>query len=215
MPTAPEPASARAPARDRHTSFGLHGLSTLERIGVWLSHRAVARVIRRYEQPRLLDLGSGHGCRLIGCFRPRLGPSTAVDIQLDPQLSDPPRLTLVESAIEDAWPRLPAESFDIVTIINVLEHVWAPQQILAEAFARLRPGGALVVNVPTWLGKVAHETQAFRLGLSSAVEIDDHKRYYDKRDLWPLLVRAGFKPSRIDLSYHKLRLNLFATARRA
>lgn len=200
---------------DRHASFGAEGLTTLERLGVWLSHRAIAGVVRRYQQPSLLDLGSGYACRLIGNFRPQLGSATAVDIQLDPRLADPPRLTLVESTIEEAWPRLPERAFDIVTIINVLEHVWEPQEVLDAAAARLRPGGTLVVNVPTWLGKVAHETQAFRLGLSSAVEIDDHKRYFDKRDLWPLLVRAGFKPSAIDLSYHKLRLNLFATARRA
>ena len=42
--------------------------------------------------------------------------------------------------------------------------------------------------------------------------MDDHKMYYDKRDLWPLLVRAGFKPSAIRLSYHKFGLNLFAAA---
>jgi SAM-dependent methyltransferase len=214
MPPAPE-SIPTAPAADRHTSFGLHGLRPLERAGVWLSHRAVARVIARYSQPRLLDLGSGYGCRLIGYFRPQLGPSTAVDLQLDPALSDPPQLTLVESRIEDAWPLLPRGAFDIVTIINVLEHVWEPQEVLSSAASCLRPGGTLVVNVPTWLGKVAHEFQAFRLGLSSAIEIDDHKRYFDKRDLWPLLVRAGFKPSRVALSYHKLRLNLFATARLA
>jgi hypothetical protein len=38
--------------------------------------------------------------------------------------------------------------------------------------------------------------------------------YYNKRDLWPLLVRAGFKPSCINLRYHKFRLNLFAVAKR-
>ncbi|PYI71527.1 MAG: hypothetical protein DMF08_08255 [Verrucomicrobia bacterium] len=44
------------------------------------------------------------------------------------------------------------------------------------------------------------------------LEIDDHKMYYDKRDLWPMLVRAGFKPSQIRLRYHKFGLNLFAAA---
>lgn len=200
---------------DRHTSFGLHGLKPLERLGVWLSHRAVGRVIRRYERPCLLDLGSGYGCRLVGYFHGRLGNATAVDIQLDPSLNGVPRLTLVESTIEQAWQRLPSASFDVITIINVLEHVWDPQQVLIDAALRLRPGGTLVVNVPSWLGKAAHEFQAFKLGLSSPIEIDDHKRYFDKRDLWPLLVRAGFKPSRIYQTYHKFRLNLFATAQKS
>ena len=199
---------------DRHTSFGLHGLKPLESLGVWLSHRAVKRVIQRYQRPRLLDLGSGYNCRLIGYFRPQLGPSTAVDIQLDPKLANIDGLTVIEATIEQAWSRLPRESFDVITIINVLEHVWEPLDVLNEAAARLRPGGTLVINVPTWLGKVAHEFQAFKLGLSSPIEIDDHKNYFDKRDLWPKLVRAGFKPSCIHQTYHKFRLNLFATAQR-
>ena len=38
--------------------------------------------------------------------------------------------------------------------------------------------------------------------------------YYDKRDLWPLLVRAGFRPRLIRLRYHKWGFNLFAVAQR-
>jgi hypothetical protein len=72
----------------------------------------------------------------------------------------------------------------------------------------------LLVNVPTWRGKFFLEFSAFRLGTSPALEMDDHKMYYDRRDLWPLLVRAGFKPSGIRLSYHKFGLNLFGTAQK-
>jgi len=199
---------------DRHTSFGLHGLKPVERLGVWMSHRAVARILSRYEKPRILDLGSGYSCRLIKYFNHVRGDSCAVDIQLDPELTKTSGLTLIESTIEDSWPKLTLEYFDVITMINVLEHVWEPQTILQEAALRLRPGGTLVINVPTWLGKAAHELQAFRLGLSSPIEIDDHKRYYNKEDLWPMLVKAGFKPSRIKQRYHKFKLNLFSTAQR-
>ena len=40
--------------------------------------------------------------------------------------------------------------------------------------------------------------------------MDDHKWYFDPRDLWPLLVRAGFKPSEIQCHRHKFGLNTFA-----
>ena len=53
-----------------------------------------------------------------------------------------------------------------------------------------------------------------RVRIQFKVEIDDHKMYYDKRALWPILVRAGFKPSQIRLQYHKFGLNLFAAARK-
>jgi len=37
--------------------------------------------------------------------------------------------------------------------------------------------------------------------------------YYDVADLWPLLVRAGFKPSHIRCFSHKFGLNVFAACR--
>ena len=43
--------------------------------------------------------------------------------------------------------------------------------------------------------------------------MDDHKRYYDPRDLWPLLVEAGFRPSSIRCYRHKFGLNTFAVCR--
>ena len=71
----------------------------------------------------------------------------------------------------------------------------------------------LLVNVPTWRGKRALEFAAFRLGVSPADEMNDHKRYYDPKDLWPLLVEAGFRPSDIRCHRHKLGLNTFAVCR--
>ena len=57
------------------------------------------------------------------------------------------------------------------------------------------------------------EFSAFRLGLSPKDEMDDHKAYYDVKDFWPLLVRAGFLPSRIHCFSHKFGLNTFAVCR--
>jgi hypothetical protein len=65
--------------------------------------------------------------------------------------------------------------------------------------------------VPSWRGKRFLELSAFRLGLSPAEEMDDHKMYYDPRDIWPMLVRAGFKPSRVKVFRHKFGLNTFAS----
>ena len=76
----------------------------------------------------------------------------------------------------------------------------------------MKAGGRLLVNVPTWYAKPVLELSAFKFGASPACEMDDHKMYYSKRDLWPLLVRAGFKPSRIRLEYRKLCMILFGTS---
>jgi len=43
--------------------------------------------------------------------------------------------------------------------------------------------------------------------------MNDHKMYFDPRDLWPLLVRAGFSPRNIRCFKHKFGLNTFAVCR--
>ncbi|MBX7134665.1 MAG: class I SAM-dependent methyltransferase [Fimbriimonadaceae bacterium] len=42
----------------------------------------------------------------------------------------------------------PTESFDVVSVLEVLEHVLAPEDLLREASRLLRPGGALVATTP-------------------------------------------------------------------
>ena len=55
----------------------------------------------------------------------------------------------------------------------------------------------------------------FGLLFSPAEEMEDNKRYYDPRDLWPLLVRAGFTPINVRCYRHKFGLNTFAACRKA
>jgi SAM-dependent methyltransferase len=138
-----------------------------------------------------------------------------VDVRISPEARALEKLSFIESTIEAALPELEDGQFDLVLLISVLEHLWEPLPALEHCRRILRPGGTLLVNVPTWRGKFFLEFSAFRLGTSPAVEMDDHKMYYNKSDLWPVLVRAGFKPSRLRLRYHKFGLNLFAAAQKA
>ena len=82
--------------------------------------------------------------------------------------------------------------------------------MLDECYRLTKPGGTCVFNVPSWRGKWFLEFSAYRLGLSPKEEMDDHKAYYDVKDLWPLLVKAGFVPSNIRCFAHKFGLNTFA-----
>jgi SAM-dependent methyltransferase len=145
---------------------------------------------------------------------PRLKRGVGVDFQIAPELRNRQDLLFHEATIEESLPSLAGDTFDAVLLISVLEHLRDPLLVLEAARGLLKPSGVLLINVPTWRGKRFLEFFAFRLGLSPQAEMDDHRMYYNKRDLWPLLVRAGFRPSRIRLRYHKLGLNLFAVARR-
>jgi SAM-dependent methyltransferase len=162
----------------------------------------------------VLDLGCGFRAAQLVTLSPRLKHGTGVDFQLAPELASWPHFTFYEGTIEGTLPKLANRTFDAVLLISVLEHLRDPLLVISPVRDLLKPSGVLLINVPTWRGKAFLEFSAFRLGLSPKVEMDDHKMYYDKRDLWPLLVRAGFKPSLIKLRYHKFGLNLFAAARR-
>jgi SAM-dependent methyltransferase len=193
----------------RTESYGQHGTSLADRFGVWLSKRAILRHLPAGTIGEALDLGCGYRATLLQALAPRLRHGVGVDVRIAAELKAHERLSFIEDSIESALPALPDGRFDLVLFISVLEHLWEPLEALRHCHRVLQPGGRLFVNVPTWRGKRFLEFSAFRLGTSPAAEMDDHKMYYDLPDLWPLLVRAGFKPSRIRLGYHKFGLNLF------
>jgi 2-polyprenyl-3-methyl-5-hydroxy-6-metoxy-1,4-benzoquinol methylase len=197
-----------------HEAYGQQRLTFLDRLGVWLSHRAISRHLPNRSDLEILELGCGFRAAQLMAFRSRLKHGVGVDFRVEPQLKSLNHLTFHEGTIEETLPRLATERFDAILVISVLEHLQDPLSVIESARRMLKLSGVLLINVPTWLGKSFLEFSAFRLGLSPKLEMDDHKMYYDKRDLWPLLVRAGFKPSLIKLRYHKLGLNLFAVVRR-
>ena len=193
-------------------SFGQHGVTWVDRLGVWLSQRAIRRRLPAGNELQVLELGCGYRATQLLALRDRLKHGTGVDFRIAPELHGAAGFSFYEGAIEETLPKLAAGAFDVVLMISVLEHLREPLAAIETARRLLRPGGKLLVNVPTWRGKLFLEFSAFRLGLSPRTEMDDHKMYYDQRDLWPLLVRAGFRPSEIRLAYHKFGLNLFAAA---
>ena len=198
----------------RIESYGQRDLTLIDRFGVWLSKRVIRRYLSKRSDLEVLELGCGYRANQLIALKPFLKRGVGVDFQIAPELHKLSSFTFHEGAIEEVLPKLEREKMDVVMIISVLEHLSDPQVILRSAWSMLKPSGVLLINVPTWLGKAFLEFSAFCLGLSPKVEMDDHKMYYDKRDLWPLLVRAGFKPSQIRLRYHKFGLNLFAAARK-
>jgi len=196
-------------------SYGQHGLTLADRLGVWLSLRAILRHLPGRSDLDVLELGCGYRATQLLALEPRLKRGIGVDFQIAPELRQRERLTFYQGRIEQIIPKMESETLDVVMLISVLEHLVEPQFVLESAWRLLKPSGLLLVNVPTWIGKRFLELSAFRLGFSPKVEIDDHKMYYGKRDLWPMLVRAGFRPSEIGLRYHKFGLNLFAAAKKA
>jgi 2-polyprenyl-3-methyl-5-hydroxy-6-metoxy-1,4-benzoquinol methylase len=199
----------------RSSAFGYgYQMTPMDRVGIWLSERFVRRRVGGFAGKQLLDIGAGHNALLVRQLLPQLAGATVIDLTLADDLKQHEKVRAIEGRLPESLEQLAADSFDAVVCINVLEHLFNPELVVAHARRMLRPGGVALFNVPSWSGKVVLETAAFRLGLTTPEEIDDHKCYYDTRQLWQLLVRGGFRPREIECGAHKFRLNTFGVCRR-
>lgn len=204
--------SATEPTRD--ASFGEGGdLTLVDRVGVWLSGRQIRRHVRSFAGLTIADVGCGYEATFARQVLSQVDRAVLLDVSLDPELKAVSKVEAIEGVLPGSLGGVGDASVDVALCTSVLEHLWEPQQALAEMRRILRPGGTCLVNVPSWRGKWFLELSAFRLGLSPADEMNDHKTYYDPRDLWPMLVRAGFRPQDIKVHRHKFGLNTFAACR--
>jgi SAM-dependent methyltransferase len=198
----------------RDTAFGQEGkITAVDRAGVWLSGHQIRRTVGGIEGKDVGDFGCGFQATYMRTVLAQVRSATLADISLADDLKSRPNVTAIEGTLPGILQNLPDQSLDVTLSMSVLEHLWEPGQTLTHFRRLLRPGGVCAVNVPSWRGKRALEFSAFRLGLSPASEMDDHKSYYDPRDLWPLLVAAGFMPHGIRCFKHKLGLNTFAVCK--
>jgi SAM-dependent methyltransferase len=198
--------------RTRAYGEGYHP-TPVDRFGVWLSARTIGRFVRSFTGKHLGDFGCGYEAKFARGVLDRVQHATLVDVSLAPDLKAHAKVTAIEGGLPGALHALESNSFDVVLCASVLEHLWEPLEALREFRRLVAPGGVCLFNVPSWRGKAALEFSAFRLGLSPREEMNDHKMYYDVRDFWPLLVRAGFMPENIRCFSHKFGFNTFAVCR--
>jgi SAM-dependent methyltransferase len=200
--------------RVRSRSFGEgYNPTLIDRFGVWLSARKIRRYVPDFHGKRIGDFGCGYHAAFVRTVLDQVASAALADVSLSADLLAHPKVTALTGPLPDVIAAFPTASLDVVLCISVLEHLWEPQQALREFRRLLAPGGLCLLNVPSWRGKRFLEYSAFKLGLSPADEMNDHKNYYDVRDLWPLLVRAGFQPSDIRCFHHKFGMNTFAVCK--
>ena len=88
---------------------------------------------------------------------------------------------------------LKTESVDVITCLDVVEHVEKDQELLKEFYRVLRPGGYSVITVP-----------AYQWMWTYWDDILGHKRRYTKIEVELKFVKAGFKVTKISYFYSYL-----------
>ena len=147
--------------------------------------RILAELIERVARPpkdaRILELGAGTGHNL--AMLSRFGKVEASE--LDPIARELASERLGREVKEAALPDLsmfPAGSYDLIALLDVLEHVPDDKGSLAAILTRLKPGGALLLTVPAnpWMWS-AHDVA------------HHHHRRYRKGEIEQLANEAGFE----------------------
>lgn len=83
------------------------------------------------------------------------------------------------------------ESFDMITCLEVIEHLVFPEQALSEMHRVLKPGGHVLITVPN-IQHVEYLFQLIRGKLPGPAADTRHMSVFTHRFLGQLLARAGF-----------------------
>ncbi len=155
-------------------------LEVLEKTG-WLQRGA-----------KLLDVGAGFGVQL-EYFIDRCGV-VGTSLDFDPKTAEHSVVKGIAAVrtgdLLDAG--FAAESFDVVTMYETLEHVYHPKTTLEEAYRILKPGGRLVVEVPDFNSPLRKLFQRFWF----AMMVPTHLHHFTKGSLRSVVTAAGFEPIR-------------------
>ena len=161
----------------------------------WLQEQLYAwrarQVLRRLKQknPRVLDIGCGRGL-LLRAFQQNGCAVTGTEYSDDAcrfardVLKIPVRVGLLHEL------NFPANSFDIVVMWHVLEHMSDPRPTLAEVARILRPGGMFLVAVPDFGSPEARLTRAGWFHL----DVPRHLSHHTPASLARILEAAGMSP---------------------
>lgn len=168
--------------------------------------RRVLPVLRKYPRCRLLDVGCGWQAAFLKAVAPYIGTGVGIDMKAPEINTD--KITTRRVKLDDRLP-LDDASFDVVTMLAVLEHVQEVDAIVHEIRRVLRPGGVFCGTVPSVWAKPVLEFLAFRCGIVNPEEIHDHKRYFTRDSLRELFVMNGFGINGFSHHYFQLGMNNF------
>ena len=170
----------------------------------------VLPTIRQQPNCVLLDVGCGRDYLLLKTAEPFIGRGIGIDFKV--RAWENTKIKTLRMTMTDSLP-FAAESFDVVTMLAVLEHLSDPLAMMKETERILRAGGRLVLTVPSKIARPVLHFFCYTLKIVSEPEMRDHKRYYDHGELIKLFAQTGMVIERHQ--YFELGMNNFCVVRKA
>jgi SAM-dependent methyltransferase len=162
----------------------------------------IARRITLPADPRILEIGcgTGHNLEMLRRF------GRVDGIEIDPAARAIASKRLGHAVLDSPLPALTGiedRAYDLIAILDVLEHVVEDREALASMAAKLRPGGKILITVPAhpWMWS-AHDV------------VNHHQRRYTRATLRKVIGEAGLKLEMLGW-FNSLLFPLAASARLA
>ncbi len=162
----------------------------------------IARRIALPADPRILEVGcgTGHNLEMLRRF------GRVDGIEVDPAARELATARLGQPILDAPLPALPGiadGAYDMIAILDVIEHVEEDVAGMRALAGKLKPGGKMLITVP-----------AFPFMWSAHDVVNHHKRRYTKKTLKALVADSGLKLEMMSW-FNSLLFPLAATARLA
>jgi len=163
----------------------------------------------------VLDLGSGYDFLLLKKHVNKFEKVYLADVSINTH--EAKKYNNIELLIGDLHKTINSiekETIGLVYANNILEHLHQPKVVLESIQNIITEDSLIYISVPSWLGRTMLEFFAFVLKIAPIEEMQDHKFYFNKKQLWQLLIDSGFKPASLKIKYDKFGMTTTATIKK-
>jgi 2-polyprenyl-3-methyl-5-hydroxy-6-metoxy-1,4-benzoquinol methylase len=169
-----------------------------ERVGRLLQRIQQLMNVKTGDRIRLLDIGCSTGALLMTAQREGFEVEGVEPATRAAQAAQASGLKVIAGTLQEA--SVPSSSFHAATLIEVIEHLVAPRDLLREVWRILKPGGILLVGT----GNVASWTVSFMSGRWEYFQVarhGGHISFFTPRSLECLATRCGFRIERLETKH--------------
>lgn len=168
------------------------GTGLVQRVKRWLDARQFRAVLRRLRAPTIdvLDVGGGSGwlLDLIRQIDPRVRHTQVVD--LDENAAQAARAKGHAFACERIEEFSDARRYDLVLLMNLIEHVDSPRRVLANVARLLAPGGLVMIKTPN---VDSLDARLFRGSYWAGLHVPRHWVLFTRESFEHALVGSGLR----------------------